>query len=248
VYANTAFADEYLLARGLATHRSVPIDKINYHHERFNACIGLSIELGCKRDPNLEFISEHTLLPRAPWGSREVPCDISHTYQVWDKGYGGWRPELRHGNASLIPDAYFAMKQQFDDGPQYLACFRETDCGTEPLSRADLNDKSWLATHLKYRHIFKLGKYKQHFGLTCDALVLVVTTSKTRTENIQEKLLDITDQKGSPYILFQTWPEFIEEFYVPKEPHYGLVTEPWQRVGVDKNGQPYKPLYLAMPN
>jgi hypothetical protein len=249
VYANTSFADDYLLGNGLATRVSVPINKLNYHHECLNANIGLSIELGCKRDPHLDFISEHELLPRAPSGSREIPCHIEHEYNIWDKKYNGWRTELREGDTALIPDAYFCIKQERAQRSRYCAFFVEADCGTEMLTRADLNDKSWLATLLKYLYLIDTGEYKRHFGLTCGALVLIVTTSQTQMKGIQRILMQITGNKGSSYILFQTWPDFAQDFYVPKDPRYDFVKEPWQRVGNDpKTGQPYTPLYLVMPD
>jgi hypothetical protein len=117
------------------------------------------------------------------------------------------------------------------------------------LTRYDLNEKSWRATLLKYRHIFQRGKYKDHFGLTCDAYVLIVTTSLRQMHGIQRILLQDTGGKGSPYILFQTWADFIEELYVPKEPRLAFISESWQRVGVNtKTDQPYTPLYLVMPS
>jgi len=58
--------------------------------------------------------------------------------------------------------------------------------------------------------------------------------------------LQITDGKGSPYFLFKTWHDFGDEFFVPKEPHYSLLTEPYQRAGISREtGQDYLPLAIT---
>jgi hypothetical protein len=246
VYANTPYADEHLSVNGLSSRRSPVLHKVNYHHECFSAAISASIELGCRRDPELEYLCEHDLLSRAPSHSREVPCYIEHDYKLWDKDNSGWRFEHRTGDTSLIPDAYFAIKRTLDGEQSYCAFFLEADCGTEPLTRHDLNEKSWLATLLKYRHLIETGKYKPHFGLNCGALVLIVTTTQRQAEGIKRILLQITDGKGSPYFLFKTWHDFGDEFFVPKEPHYSLLTEPYQRAGISREtGQDYLPLAIT---
>jgi hypothetical protein len=233
IYANSQETDDYLIDRNLTPRRSISISKFNFHHETFLAHITASIELAARKSSDHTFLNEFELLPRVPSGTRIMPCEIAHDFKLHDDNHIDWKWEKRASHRSLQPDAYFALKKS----GKYCAFFLEADCGTEPLTRGDLDQKSWLATLLKYIRIIDGGYYKQHFGLTCGALVLIVCTSKRQMEGIQRILLQITGGKGKSYFLFKTWHEFDDELFVPKQVNYALLNDPWSRAG-------YDPLYI----
>ena len=233
VYANSPEIDDYLLGKNLTPRPSIHLSKYNFRHETFLAHITASIELAAKKNSDCAFLSEFELLPRAPTMSRTMPCEITHDYELWDEEHNGWKKEKRASHKHLQPDAYFALKKS----GKYCAFFVEADCDSEPLTRGDLDQKSWLATLLKYIKAIESGYYKAHFGLTCGALVLIVCTNQRQMEGIQRTLQQITGGKGKNYFLFKTWSDFDDDLFVPKEVNYSLLTDPWQRANSE-------PLYI----
>jgi len=236
VYACDEAGDDMLLERKLTHKRSQRLHRYNLHHELFLASTVASIELTVT-DSGAEFLSESQLIDRAPSGTREMPCHIEHTGRVWDGK--AWAPTYDKSDKSLLPDAYFAINRG-----GYRAFFLEVDCGNEPTYRTDLDDKSWRATLLKYIKVVESGYYKQHFGVTCGALVLLLFTRPSKMEAVQNLLLELTGGNGKNYIRFKTWQDFHRPYFIPKEVNSGLVKDPWVAVGKDKSGKPHAPIYL----
>jgi hypothetical protein len=224
----TPFAEQVLKEHGLLAEEFKPQAGVQYAHRFMVACITASIELATKQDSTLRFISEQEVLARSPNKTLEIPCSISYTNPRTGKRSALEKP--------LIPDALFGI--EYGQG-SYRFFMLEADRDHEPIRRADLQETSYLRKVLQYREVIEKGLYKRHFGMTAGMLVLNVTTNFQHMRNIIELVSDITNGKGSPYLLFKTMPQFGKYLTVPPVSHE-LLTAPWLRSFFD-------PLHINRP-
>ena len=234
VYANDELMDDHLIKKEWFKTRSQAINRYNFHHELFLSTTTASIELGMRK-ACADFLFESQILGTA--NTREMPCHIEHTGRVWEKD--AWAPTFDKSDKSLLSDAYFAIKR---DG--YVRYFVEVDCANESVYKTNLDEKSWRATLLKYIYVIEKGIYKSHFGLNSPALVILLFSRSSKMEAVKKLLLDLTKEQGKLYFLFKLWQAFDDPTFIPSKVNYGLVEDPYERVGHDAKGTPWAPIYL----
>lgn len=123
----------------------------------------------------------------------------------------------------VAPDGIFMLKI---DGKELLV-FLEVDRGTEATSSENLNRKSWKRSIKQYKRLIRDGLYKEHFGVTCGALLLVVTISDAKVSGIKKV---IADELGAcNYVLLHSIPEFGRIFHPPKI--IDILSVKWKREG-----------------
>lgn len=125
------------------------------------------------------------------------------------------------GQDRVTPDYVCMLKKDGKD----LLVFVEVDRGTEATVSNNFNRKSWKRSIGQYRQIIGKELYKQHFGVSCGALLLVLTVSPDK----QMGILDVIkkDMGKCNYILVSYIPEFGREFKPPKE--LSLLHRTWYR-------------------
>lgn len=119
-----------------------------------------------------------------------------------------------------------------DEGKEVLL-FVEVDRGTEPTDTNNMNRKSWRRSVQQYKKIIERGLYKDHYGVNCGALLLVITISPDKQQGILNVIRDEMP-KGCNYILLKNIPEFGSYFRPPKVLH--LLNTEWERY----NNTPFK--------
>jgi hypothetical protein len=212
VYECDAPAELLLKERGLIAHTSFPSKKTNYHHRFMEACITSSIELAC-RDAGLTYDSGEELLKRAPTGDMKIPLSVSYKGKIYDQ--------------PLIPDAYFGIRYPAAGVRTFVV---EADRNKEPGWASGLDRTSYMRKVLQYRQLIETGKYKEHFGIKTGMLVLNVTTNYKHMESLLSLVLELTDGRGAPYMLFKVCPNFADRLIVPPVLSE-LLTTPWRRAG-----------------
>ena len=221
VAENTPLAEQVLKERGLLPETAKAPTGAQFQHRFMIACITASIELAVRDDPALRYISQDEILARSPQKTIEIPCSISYANPRTGKRQTLDKP--------LIPDAVFGLEYQ---GAGYRFFMLEADRNHEPVRRADLAETSYLRKILQYREVIEKGIYKQHFGMTAGMLVLNVTTNFAHMHNIVELVNELTNGKGSPYLLFKTLPHFGKYLQVPPVLE-DLTTTAWHRGDFD---------------
>jgi hypothetical protein len=197
----------------------------NFAHELLICRALASIELGAVADPSVRLITWSEILksdniPAATRGS-ERPASIPISFE-----FRGERltTEVRaDGNP-------FGFLRQADGQRTYLFFPGvEVDCGSEPLTAADLERSSIHKKFVAYRAIAEQAVYRSHFGFP-NFFVPFICTDASRLTSMMELLARLTDGRGSKMFLFKRYPAFHSPD--PPPPASGhMLTEPWQRVG-----------------
>lgn len=198
-------------------------DRVNesagpWQHRFMVAAITASIELATLKNPNLNFIPQHTILERA--GER-----LRHPVPFTNPKTG------KQERSDLIPDALFGLEYIDGDRKSYRFFLVEADRATEPSRSSKFNRKSHLRTLLQYREYVGRGLYKEHLKLTAGMLVLNVTSSEAAFARMIKLTQEITE-KGSSYQLFQAVPE-LGGYFKPPEILRKFLNAPWNRAGCD---------------
>jgi len=106
----------------------------------------------------------------------------------------------------------------------------EADCGTETVAPADLARSSIQRKFEAYLRILAHKAHVQHFGFPPNGFyVPFITTSTARMQNMMKLLERMTNGKGSPNIIFKTFPHFAS-YEKPPAPSGEMLTGQWQRV------------------
>ena len=200
-----------------------------YHHELMICDVVTSIEIGVRADPKLRFVSWQEILgnPKMPQRTRNtrsplaVPVSVSYTCPRTKNTYRYDKP--------LIPDALFGIEYTTNRQKGYRFYALEADRHTEPVSRGKLQQTSYLRKILQYREIAARDIYRTHWGLP-NLLVLNVTTNEQHMKNIMQLVEELSDGKGSTYLLFKTMPSLasVERASLPTP---DMLTIAWLRVG-----------------
>ena len=199
-----------------------------YRHELMICDIISSIEIGVRANPGLHFVSWQEILenPKMPERTRNsasplaVPVSISYTCPRTKSTDRCDKP--------LIPDALFGIEYATNGQKRYRFFALEADRNTEPVFRGNLQQTSYLRKILQYREIAARGVYRTHWGLP-NLLVLNVTTNEQHMKNTMQLVQELTDGKGSPYLLFKTMPALTSVERAPL-PTPDMLTVAWQRV------------------
>lgn len=173
-----------------------------YLHELLLCDLMASIEIGIRVTPRLRLISWREILASAkmPEDIRvsrnplSVPVSVSYTCPRSRRTYRSDRP--------LVPDAVFGIEYTIGEQRRFRFFAVEADRTTEPISRGNLTQTSYLRKMLQYQEVVTRSLYKEHWGLP-NLLVLNVTISRTHQHNTMRRLDEIMDKQEMPYMLFK---------------------------------------------
>jgi len=188
-----------------------------------------SIELGVRQDPSLRFISWQEIIAKTPERTRQLdnpfamPVSITHTLPRTGA--------TQRADIKAVPDGLFGLEYARDASKAYRFYALEADRNTQPVTRSDLHQTSYLRKILAYRQISAQGIHKSHLGLP-NLFVLTVTTNEPHMANIMSLVKELAHEGKSRLFLFKTMSS-LGDFNKAPEPGGNMLTNPWQRVGYE---------------
>jgi hypothetical protein len=193
-----------------------------WKHRFMVSCITASVELATIENPHLRYIPQHEILERADTVLRSK---VSYQNPITK------REETRN----LIPDALFGIEYQQGEKRAYRFFLVEADRATEPNrakpnKKNEFDRKSHRRSVLQYREFIGRGLYKEHFKIKGSMVVLTVTTSERKMQNIIDVVREQSTNGKNSFMLFQYVPAF-GRYFKPPMPLYELLTKPWLRAG-----------------
>jgi hypothetical protein len=188
-----------------------------------------SVELGVRQDPSLRFISWQEIIAKAPESTRKldnpfaIPVSISHTFPRTGA--------MQRADIKIVPDGLFGLEYTREGSKAYRFFAMEADRNTQPVTRSDLQQTSYLRKILAYRQLSAQGIYKSHLGLP-NLLVLTVTTNEPHMTHIMSLVRELAHEGKSKLFLFKTMSS-LGDFKKAPAPTTHLLADPWQRVGYE---------------
>lgn len=217
VYAITAKARKLQPANKHALRRSN-----NPHHDLGSSFIAASFKLGVMADSRLRYLTPQDILDHqyCPEMTRQAEHPFLIPVRYWHGKYvetakkHDWRP--------------FGVSLPLSDGKERKILFAgiEYDRDSEG-NRTDDPARSSIERHLRMILALLDSGYKDHFG-TAKFFVPIVTTGPI--ERWKQTLLDLTNDRGSKHILFQTMPDWDTVQAFPKADGHMLMQK-WHRAG-----------------
>lgn len=208
-----------------------------YQHMTLAALVTASIELETKK-AGFRYIDQEEILSRAPLATRNakhplaLPSEISFTFKGAKGAY------TQRSARPTLPDQLFGI----DYGGKASFFAVEIDRATEPVTRSNLNQNSYLRKILCYRAINSSRAYKAQWGVP-NFIVLNVTVSDAHSRSILELVREVTQKPdgshGITNFLFQVVPNFTHYTRVPPVMSH-LWSAPWLRAGKE-------PFYISKP-
>jgi len=204
-----------------AWHVGINENRKTFEHDAMAAYLSASLDLGCRQDENLRFVSwleifDHDKCPPTTKAARN-PFIITY---AMDK--------VEH---ALIPDGLCGVEHR-ERGLSFYAI--EADRHNEPIETSKLN-RSSFAKHIHgYRYVLRNELYKAHYGIP-NLQVLNITVSETHMLNIMAHLKRVTAERarhlsGAHPFLFKTIPSLGRR--VNKPPVSGhVLSESYKRIG-----------------
>jgi hypothetical protein len=201
--------DELLIRKGYLSRRSRRT-KAQRAHDILDSIIDASIELGVRKQPDLELLTWRDILqhPKTP--------------QAIKDSLDPFRITLANGKDVLQDGRPFALRHKLNGA---LGFFKETDRDSEDLSgsaRITIDKKldAW-------KEIFEQRLYHKIYGFP-RAMLLFITINESRERKIHER---IKARIGScSWILTKTTDDF-EQSHFSVKPHTKILDEPFNRVG-----------------
>ena len=192
----------------------VPAPSGPWVHRYMTAAITASIELATIKTESIRYIFGDEILGRA-----QAPLRFPVTV-------GGV-------TNNLIPDALFGLEYTVCGRKLYRFFIVEADRGTEPAtaSASRHRRKSYERTVHQYREFVGKGQYRQALRLTAGMIVLNVTTSEARLQNLIDLTAKLSEGGRNSYMLFAALPAFGRAFR-PVDVLDHLLTTPWRRAGL----------------
>ena len=192
----------------------VPAPSGPWVHRYMTAAITASIEIAALRNDNVRYIFGDEILRRAETSLR-FPVTVASV------------------TSNLIPDALFGLEYAAGGRKLYRFFIVEADRGTEPATATASRHrrKSYERTIDQYREFVGRGQYRQPLRLTAGMVVLNVTTSEARLQNLIELTGKLSEGGRNSYMLFAALPALGRAFR-PVEVLDHLLTTPWQRAGL----------------
>jgi hypothetical protein len=190
-----------------------------FAHAAMTVTITANIELAATT-AGFRYISQEEILAKAPHETRAAKHPISLPAKI------SWRfPKgAQHSDRPTTPDQLFGI--DYGEGCRFFAV--EADRGTEIVEPSDLKANSILRKLLSYRDILNHHAYRKVWGIP-NLLVLIVTTSEARVENMLELAAKVIPS-GSENILFTHIPGF-DVFFRSPPLLPQLWDTPWKRTG-----------------
>jgi hypothetical protein len=226
VYGITKHAIGTLKVSGRYQEHAPTTNHNEWKHDFMGACVATSLYFGAREHPErYEFIFEDEIVSRLG-GVREFP--VIYPYTARD-GTTASR------DAILRPDGFNGIRY-LPTGEERIF-IREEDCGTERIDSDDRSVKSHKHNILQYAAF--LGNTDNRRSLFGNARVAVLTTfsSPIKMRNVIKLVLELSEGRGSNFMLYQSWPTFGDRFR-PPAPRLDLFTDPWERAG------PHAPFYI----
>jgi hypothetical protein len=229
VYENGAGAEAALRRHNLLNWETATSTARIGTHRQFSHALLIceilaSIELGVRANPSLRFISWEEIIGKASDRVRNADNPIRIPVSIANTRDGG----RQHLETGIVPDGLFGLEYERPEGKAYRFFALEADRSSEPISRSDLQQSSYLKKLLAYREIAARQIYKSHLGLP-NLFVLTVTTNERHMSNMMALLANLASG-ASTLFLFKTAPA-LGDFRRAPAPSPGMLVEPWQRVG-----------------
>jgi hypothetical protein len=147
------------------------------------------LEVDCGQPRGIELLREDEILRIAPEATRRAREPLRWMAESVRNG--------RRVNYSVIPDGLFGLLYPNDTAAYFIL---EVDRGTIPISRAAWQ-KSIEFKLSAYYDGWRAGRHVEQFGLK-QTRVLMVTSSKTRMNNMLGVVDELTKGRGSAFFLF----------------------------------------------
>ncbi|MBK7469684.1 MAG: hypothetical protein IPI73_02620 [Betaproteobacteria bacterium] len=170
-------------------------------HRLMSACVGASIELGCKAK-GLTYIPRHDVLSKK---GEQMELPLSQFA----------------AQKSLVPDDLFG----FECKGSYRFFAVEIDRNTESIERRKIDQNTFGKKLVCYIDAMKSRDYKEVWGIP-NMLALTVTTNATHMQNMMAYFTK-SRPKVIGEIFIQSAPTFGSNWRVP--PILTDILEPWQR-------------------
>jgi hypothetical protein len=219
VYGITKHAIEALKVSGRYREHTPTTNHNEWKHDFMGACVATSLYFGAREHPDrYEFIFEDEIVSSLG-GVRKFR--VIYPFTARD-GTTVTR------DAILRPDGF--------NGIRYLPTseerifIREEDCGTERNDSDDRTLKSHKHNLLQYAAFVGDGDNRRRLFSNARVAMLTTFSNPTKMRNVMKLLLELTEGRGSNFMLFQSWPTFGDRFR-PSPPRLDLFTEPWARAG-----------------
>lgn len=204
---------------------------VNLPHAVMISTTTASLELAVLKDPNYRFYAWDEVIERMRPEQQAkplpfaMPVAISHTFRGFDKDLGALQDRTEHRSFDLIPDGICVIKNEMSGDAVGFTIEAEN---RKQAGASNLTHTSFLKTFLAYRDINKHSRYEM-LGLN-SLMVLVVTRSKRKIEEMKKIIMQATDGGGSAQFLFRDIPVLGSPDKAPK-PDDTLFTGPWERAG-----------------
>ena len=207
VYDLTDRSVEALKDAGRWHERAPQTSSRHWRHDFMLSCITASIHLATL-GTGYRFIFQDEILDRAETG---LAFDVPYRFN-------GKRVEHQ-----LKPDRIFGIQYPNKKVRLFIV---EADCSTEVV-RSTFARKTLERSFTQYKEFIGKGLYKDALKVQGGVLVIMMTTSTGRMENMME----LVGGANSSF-LFGYLPQFSRFFKPPKVmPH--LFTDPWPRAGME---------------
>lgn len=174
------------------TWKNRAVGRLYIDHTLLTADVIVAAQWATRQRPDIKVISAGTMLAAAPESTRHAENPFKLKTRT---NYQGKLVDL-----SVIPDAVFGLDFTAERKRKYF--FLEADRATMPISRADLNQTSFMRKLIAYlAGGGKANAFGAHFGIG-NFRVLTVTTSSERTATMIAALKELTNGAGSSQFLF----------------------------------------------
>jgi hypothetical protein len=191
VYASNERSERVLQERRCLRKHAPTISSRTWKHDHVAACVCASIELATKRESaRYSYIIHDEVVDRLGRDHIEI-CGVR-----------------------FVPDRWCGIRYLDQGGVILLAI--EVDLGTEPLKPGG-KWKSIARSFKQYHAWIKSGQYKRDLGTTGGIVVLTVTTSETRLENMIKLARRTIGLDRAPYFAF-AHVDGIAPIYKPPHP------------------------------
>jgi hypothetical protein len=226
VYGVTKHAIEALKVSGRYREHAPTTNHNEWKHDFMGACVATSLYFGAREHPErYEFIFEDEIVSRLG-GVREFGITYPFTARAGTTA-------TRH--AVLRPDGFNGIRY-LPTGEERIF-IREEDCGTERNDSDDRSVKSHKHNLLQYAAFVGDGDNRRRLFGNARVAMLTTFSNPTKMRNVMKLLLELTEGRGSNFMLFQSWSTFGDRFR-PPAPRLDLFTGPWERAG------PHAPFYI----
>ena len=139
---------------------------------------------------------------------------------------------MQRADIKIVPDGLFGLEYTREGSKAYRFFALEADRNTQPVTRSDLQQTSYLRKILAYRQLSIQGIHKSHLGLP-NLLVLTVTTNEAHMTHIMSLVRDLATEGKSKLFLFKTMSS-VGDFRKAPEPTARMLTDAWLRVGYEE--------------